>query len=171
MTLPGLESEIRSATFSPDERYRYDLLRSWGEGPIALWVMLNPSTADATQDDPTIRRCRAFSRREGAGGLVVVNLFAFRATRPTKLLAQRDPVGPDNEARIEHWLGNPDVGLVIAAWGQWRDAQPLKPRCPDVARLAADADVAMHCLGRTKEHGSPRHPLYVRANKALEVYP
>ena len=172
MTLPGLESEFRSARVSPCGKYRYDLVRTWDETlPLALWIMLNPSTADAAQDDPTIRRCRAFSRREGAGGMVVVNLFAHRATKPDRLLAAEDPVGPRNEESIALWLAYPEVTIAVAAWGQWRDAQRLPPRCPNVADLAREAGRELRCLGRTKEHGSPRHPLYVRADQALEVYP
>lgn len=72
----------QSATISECGRYRYRLTRRFADGPCATFVMLNPSTADETIDDPTIRRCRNFAIREGCGGLVVVNLFAYRATDP-----------------------------------------------------------------------------------------
>src|SRR5262245_13227298 len=104
-----------SAELSPCGRYRYALTRTWGDPKkVVCWVMLNPSTADADQDDPTIRRCLGFSRAWGAGGLVVVNLFALRATDPDQLRIAADPVGPDNDSH----LSTAAFGrLVVAAWG------------------------------------------------------
>jgi hypothetical protein len=141
---------INDATVSDDGFYRYDLTRRWGEGPTVLWVMLNPSIADASIDDPTINRCLSFSRRAGAGALVVVNLFAFRATDPAQLLVERDPVGPENWPTIQHHLAGEPV-LVIAAWG----AHEMARR--SVIRLKLMDAGPMVCLGRTKG-GHPRHP-------------
>lgn len=93
---------IRSASLSGCGTFRYDLGRVWDPGNPrrVLWVMLNPSTADADVDDPAIRRCVAFSKREGAGGLTVTNLFAFRASNPAALVDASDPVGPENDAPL-----------------------------------------------------------------------
>lgn len=78
--------------------YRYALRRTWDPArPAALFVGLNPSTADAERDDPTTRRCVRFARDWGFGGLLVGNLFAYRATRPRDLRAAAEPVGPEND--------------------------------------------------------------------------
>jgi hypothetical protein len=116
------------------------------------FIGLNPSTADESRDDPTIRRCIGFARRWGFARLEVLNLFAFRATKPTALLSADDPVGPENDLAIAGVLRSAD--LVVCAWG----AFPSSARAADVLRLIA----APQCLGTTK-NGSPRHPLYVRS--------
>jgi hypothetical protein len=147
----------RSASFSPCRLYRYSLWRSWGAQPGAvdrgyvLFVGLNPSTADETKDDPTIRRCIAFARAWGYSGVCMVNLFAFRSTDPADMLAATDPVGPENDAYLVLLARN--AGLVLAAWGvngthMARDAQ-VKQLIPD-----------MHYLRLTKD-GHPGHPLYL----------
>src|ERR1019366_767130 len=106
---------IRSATLSACQSYRYDLTRSWSDRPRVAWVMLNPSTANGTVDDPTIRRCLAFSKAWGFGGLTVVNLFALRSTDPKALLAHVDPCGPSNLQFIKGAIGG--SALAVAAWG------------------------------------------------------
>lgn len=160
-----IESEAtdnaRGAVISPCGRYRYRLWRRWGAAPAACFIMLNPSTADADVDDPTIRRCIAFAKRWGCGGIRVVNLFAWRATDPAALVQARrdgfDIAGAYNHVHLVSATG--DAGRVIAAWG----AHPLaRDRWIYAARwLRPGTDVA--CLGTTKD-GSPRHPLYVRGD-------
>jgi hypothetical protein len=164
-----LALDDRWATISTDGRYRYELGRRWGSGPTALWVMLNPSTADAVDDDNTIRRCIGFSKREGCGGLVVVNLFAYRATDPDALLTVADPIGPDNASTIKSRLADPLTAIVVAAWGAWHNTQAARRTGPGTARLnveqfARDAGHDMVCLGLTKA-GAPRHPLYVKTSQ------
>ena len=106
-----------TAEISPCGLYRYRLTRTWdAAAPALLFVMLNPSTADASEDDPTIRRCLGFARRERAGGLVVANLFAFRATDPKALEDAADPIGPDNARWIETCVRETS-GPIVAAWG------------------------------------------------------
>lgn len=142
--------------------YRYSLRRSWGEGAYQVLVMLNPSTADATTDDPTIRRCIGFAQRDGFGGLIVLNLFALRATDPHELQWHADPIGPRNDAILEQvlltqrLLGQP----VLAAWGA-SGPSGLAKRVADVKALVPD--VHWQHLGLTKT-GQPRHPLYLRAD-------
>jgi len=97
------------ATISPCQRYRYELGRRWGDGAMLTWVMLNPSTADAGEDDPTIRRCAQFSQDYGFHGLVVRNLFAYRATNPKELARVEDSVGSDNDV--------PLLDKIVFAWG------------------------------------------------------
>lgn len=165
---------IRLADLSVDGLYRYSLRRIWEpDGPRMAWIMLNPSIADAEIDDPTIRRCIGFAQREGCGSIEVVNLYAYRATKPDDLLdatgAGIDVLGPENvpyvTAAFEH------AAVVIAGWGAsfvdrrntWKLARV------NVQGIAAKHDRPLHCLGRTKA-GHPRHPLYVRADQPLEVF-
>lgn len=149
-----------TAVISECGRYRYALTRRWSDGPNCGFIMLNPSTADAERDDPTIRRCIGFARREGCGGLIVLNLFAYRATKPEDMAAASDPVGPHADHHLLDFIQNVD-GPLIAAWGShWM----AKTRAADVTAM-----IGSHCscLGKTK-NGSPRHPLYVRADTPLE---
>lgn len=157
------------AVLSACQRYRYRLWRVWDHdlAPTAF-VMLNPSTADATADDPTIRRCTAFARRWGAGGIVVVNLFAFRATDPEALVEAHasgvDVVGPDAERHLDAVFSVADV--VVCAWGAHPLATPSRV-AQVLSRIPRETEVT--CLGRTKG-GAPRHPLYLRRDSARETY-
>jgi hypothetical protein len=118
-------------------------------------VMLNPSTADARRDDPTIRRCIAFARAWGYAGIDVVNLFAYRSTRPEELLRVADPIGPLNDAHILR--AHAASSLTVAAWGAEAVAADRARRV--VGLLGGD----IACLGTTVA-GAPRHPLYLRAS-------
>jgi len=143
---------LRTALFSPCGRFRYLLSRRWdtGRGTV-LWIMLNPSTADAERDDPTIRRCIGFSRLWGFGAMEAVNLFALRATDPRELGRADDPVGPLNDRHIADAAAG--AAAVIAAWG----AHPLAASRTGEVRPLLPGSV--RCLGRTAS-GAPRHPLY-----------
>lgn len=158
----GLEEETRhkDAVLSPCGVYRYRLLRAWDDKPRVWWVMLNPSTADASVDDPTIRRVVSFSQGWGYGGCVVVNLFALRATDPAALKGHADPIGPDNDLHLRLALAAP---LVVAAWG----ANKTCGRDQAVMRLLAGK--SLHCLEKTKE-GHPKHPLYVRGDATPTLF-
>jgi hypothetical protein len=106
----------RGATLSDCGRYRYRLWRRWADGPTVLFVMLNPSTADADVDDPTIRRCIGFARSWGAGALEVVNLYAWRATQPAELKAAVGPVGEYPwQPHVRHHINRNDVEIEEAA--------------------------------------------------------
>jgi hypothetical protein len=127
--------------------------------------MLNPSTADANIDDPTIRRCMSFARREGAGGIIVVNLYGLRATDPAELLKTKDPFGPDNRANIKG-LGMDAVANcmpVVCAWGVggW-----VKSADRDAVHLLKSTGARLVCLGTTKA-GHPKHPLYIKGDQPL----
>jgi hypothetical protein len=149
-----------TAHVSPDGRYRYALRRSWADGPTMLWVLGNPSSADAASDDPTVRRCVRFARDHGCGGAVLVNLWAWRATHPRELDAVADPVGPDNDGWIAA-LGHHVDGPVVLGWG----VQSAPARVATVLGLLGDRPKL--CLGRTRD-GHPRHPLYVSAATRLD---
>jgi len=147
-------------------RYRYALGRRWGAGAEAVFVLLNPSTADAGSDDPTLRRCTGFARRTGCGASRTVNLFAWRTPSPRDLeragAAGEDIVGPRNAAALRAALVECD-GPVIVGWGAHAAAAAQGSA---LARLAAGERRALHCLGITKS-GQPRHPLYLRADAPL----
>lgn len=154
-----------SAVISECGRYRYSLARVWDETRYCLpFCMLNPSTADASDDDPTIRRCVNFAIREGCGGIHVVNLFAYRATNPAELKHVVDAIGPDNE---HHLLRTVEAAVrynvpIVCAWG----AHASFP----MDRALRKSNARLMCLGKTK-WGRPRHPLYVKATTPLEPYP
>lgn len=139
--------------------YRYSLYRKWAEGQWMTFIMLNPSTADAAKDDPTIRRCIGFAQAWGYAGVQVVNLFAYRATKPNELLLCVDPVGPDN---VKHMAMAMGAALVVAAWGN-------SPVAMHVSIRSALSGITLNCLGVTKS-GNPRHPLYVRGDMSLQPY-
>lgn len=152
------EPEERGALLSPCGTFRYLLWRR-RPGRQVLWCMLNPSTADADQDDPTIRRCRGYTRAWGYAGFSVVNLCAYRATDPADLYeAARargaDVVGPDTDRHIVEAVGA--AALVVCAWGA--NARDHRPRRDAVIRLLRGAGARLHILALTK-HAEPVHPL------------
>jgi hypothetical protein len=156
------EKVHKSAALSDDGFYRYNLVRRWDlSRPMAVFVMLNPSVADASIDDPTIRRCIGFGKRWGRGGIVVVNLYALRTPNPVFLWKSADPVGARNDQYIRGalWKGSP----VVVAWG----VNARQDRVKEFLELAADRK--LYCLGTTKT-GAPRHPLYVRGTHAPEPW-
>lgn len=150
---------ISRAMMSPCQRYRYRLERRWAAGRQLPFVMLNPSTADEHLDDPTIRRCMGFARREGYAGIVVANLYAFRATSPDDLWKAADPYGPDNDAALER-VAREAQGPLVCAWGihGGRNNRPIA--------VMQYAGAELFCLGKTKD-GHPRHPLYVKGDQPL----
>lgn len=170
-TYPDSTTQVaRSARLSEDGVYRYSLSRRWALGPAARFIMLNPSTADGTQDDPTIRRCVGFARALGCGALIVVNLFAYRATRPADLWRAADPVGPRNDLTILEVAE--DVrragGPLIAAWGA-RVPESRVERVLDLLE-AANARDLLTALGTTQT-GAPRHPLYLPSSARPSPWP
>jgi hypothetical protein len=153
-----------SAIFSDCGSYRYVLRRVWDyRRPWVCWVMLNPSTADGEADDNTIRKCVRFSDGWGYGGIVVVNLFAMRATKPKKLYKHTDPIGPENDHYIATWTGG--VKLVVGAWGTHGVYKNRGREVADTLRLVR---IPLYCLSVTKS-GQPGHPLYL--NGDLEPVP
>lgn len=144
--------------------YRYRLSRIWDYRSAPLpWVMLNPSMADDRLDDPTIRRCMSFARREGAGGIEVLNLFALRSPSPKALRAAADPIGPDNDEWIREILF--PHSRVVVAWGQHGS---LNQRDAVVLRSLMSYGLDILALGWTSG-GHPRHPLYVANDKPFEL--
>ena len=142
------------AEFSDCGRYRYKLWRTWDDArPPVLFIMLNPATADAKRNDPTIRRCIGFARDWGFGGVRVGNLFAWRTPYPEVLRSVTDPVGQDNDGALHEMAGG--AALVVAAWGvhgAWRDR---------ARAFRQTFSHPLHALGITKA-GEPAHPLRLR---------
>jgi hypothetical protein len=170
MTAPFDLLPTKSAVISPCGKYRYHLRRETGSGHgVATFVMLNPSTADAEVDDPTVRKCLGFALRWGCCELHVVNLFAIRATAPADLQTAGDPVGSENREWVEHAIKkvrrNLIVGPVVCAWGihgSYMDQDQtvlgwIEGLCQPM------------CLGMTKD-GHPRHPLYMPYSAELVAF-
>lgn len=152
----------RDATISTDGAYRYRLSRRWDHTqPVATFIMLNPSTADATVDDATIRKCIGFAQRWRYGGIEVGNLFAFRATKPEDMKRSPDPVGPENWTHLEAICrgAKQSGGRVICAWGtnggfKCQDSKFLE-------NCIHQWDVRPMALRMTTKSRKPEHPLYV----------
>lgn len=143
------------AQFSSCRTYRYALWRTWDKScGHAMFVGLNPSTADETVDDPTIRRCVGFARSWGYGGIYMLNLFAFRATDPKVMKAASDPIGPENNEILIMYSHS--AGIVVAAWG-------VHGRHMERDGWACDWLPQLHHLGLTKDM-HPRHPLYLKGD-------
>lgn len=147
------------AVISDDGLYRYFLARRWQDkGACVAFIGLNPSTADATQDDPTIRRCIGFAKAWGGSTLLMVNLFGLRSTSPLALRDAADPIGPANDAWLDRVVSNADV--VVAAWGNHGS---LLGRSDEVRRRFGGR---LQALAMTKA-GMPKHPLYISATQPL----
>ena len=150
---------LGTATFDSARRYRFRLSRVWDPGGTRVnFLMLNPSTADAFELDPTVRRCIGFARAWGAGALGVTNAYALRATDPAELRSAADPVGAGNDEAIVAAALAAD--LVVVAWGV--HAVHLG-REAAVRALLAGAGISAHYLRLTKD-GHPGHPLYLPAD-------
>lgn len=145
--------------------YRYVLWRQWGPEPYLMVVGLNPSTADDEADDPTLRRCIGFAKREGAGALCMANVYAYRSTDPKALRELGLPlaVGPDNG----RWLTAcaQRAGMVLCAWGKHASRNDVQA----VLTILRANNPRVLCLG-TNQDGSPKHPLYLPADAQLSVY-
>ncbi len=167
------ETLFTSAMLSPCGAYRYTLSRVWDfQRPLCFWIGLNPSTADARQDDPTIRRCMDFARRWKKGGIRMLNLFALRATSPTKLGQHEDPIGPENDGRLIRELTSQEARrpgtLIIACWGAHGSHRNRAEAVRDLL-VAESRRVPLFCLGRNRD-SSPKHPLYLKSSTVPVPY-
>lgn len=145
----------RTARFSADRRYRYELRIQWGTGNrLLLVMMLNPSTADEFANDPTVERMERRARAWGYGGLIVVNLFAFRSTDPDGMKAAEEPIGSENDETILRCID--EAQLILCAWG--KDGEH-RGRATEVLRLLSGCD--LYALKVSEATGQPWHPLYL----------
>lgn len=157
LDLPDFKAmaDQHTARFSLDRVYRYTLTRRWATtGGMCNFLMLNPSTADESKNDPTVTKIVGFAKRWGYAGLVVTNLFAFRATDPKAMMCASEPVGPFNDAAILESAQS--AALVVCAWGR---NGSFMGRSDVVRRLLQGYDITLHSLALTKA-GQPVHPLY-----------
>lgn len=155
-----------SAIISECGRYRYRLERHGlsGAGAVA-WIMVNPSVANATEDDPTIRKVIGFTERLGGGWAIVGNKFAYRATDVRELRSCADPKGPENDAHLAQIMQ--DAATVIVAWGPLAKLPPnLRKRWTTVRMIATRLGVSLWCYG-TAQDGHPRHPLMLAYDTPL----
>lgn len=167
--MPSLATISRSAQLSLCGTYRWELRRWWSEPGhqperVLGWIMLNPSTADGHEDDPTIRRCVAFAKTWGYDGIVVRNLYALRATNPTELWQHRDPVGDSNGAYLTDCAAD---ALTVCAWGAHGERHN---RGRNIRAWMNLRDIPLHHLGLTKS-GQPRHPLYLPGSLTPTPWP
>lgn len=154
---------VGTATFDPTEKYRYTLTREWDASlPRLLFIMLNPSTADANVLDPTVRRCFNWAQAWGYGSLEVCNMYAYRSTYPQDLAKVDDPVGPAND--VEIFQACKRAGKVILAWGVTarhilRESFIIRERF--LLDVLANRNIETHALQLTDDKKHPRHPLYL----------
>ena len=156
----------RRTIITPDRKYRYQLYRETGDSEKKLcFIMLNPSTADESNDDPTIRRCIDFARGLGYGGLYAVNLYAWRARDPRELgkPPHGSKIGPENNSFIRNCVAGCD--LTVVGWGALKN----RPQCAR-AELVSSWLENPKALGLTKD-GHPRHPLTLLGNSKLLDFP
>lgn len=152
---PETTIKASRAEFSPDRIHRYALWRTWDKTlGVAMFLCLNPSTADEIQNDPTVTRCINYAKRWGYGGMIMSNIFAFRATDPADMKAAKDPIGPENDK----WLIklSKEADIIIAAWG---NHGKFMNRGPAVLKLLNN----LHYL-EMNNTGNPKHPLYCKGD-------
>lgn len=160
---PPFVDDSSGAVISDCGTYRYRLSRKWDASlPTLAWIMLNPSTADGVEDDPTIRRCIGYAEDWGYGSIVVGNLFALRATDPSELEAHPEPVGPENDDHLQAICEGAD--RVMVAWGT---NGGLENRDQEVVELLKG--VQLEALDTTQA-GHPNHPLYQPSDAKPEPY-
>lgn len=162
----GLDGAAATADFDHLRQYRYTLTRTWADGLLAvLWIMLNPSTADAFRLDPTVQRCLSRSKSlPGCGSMTIANLYAWRSPFPKMLQEAPDPVGPANDEVLRMLL--PLHQAVVVAWGGY---QPAEERAREVVSLIRDSGHVPLCLGTTAG-GQPRHPGRLAYSVGLREY-
>lgn len=150
-----------SAVLSSCRRYRYSLTRIWNNQlPKLMFIMLNPSTADETNNDPTIRRCIRYAKEWGYGGLYVCNLFSYRATKPLDLLNTEEPIGEENYMYIKQIAEQ--VDKVICAWGNKHIVKKILTH-QNPLELLDFISSKLYCIELSKD-GTPKHPLYLKAH-------
>ncbi len=162
MNQNGLDLSIpKGAIFSEDRKYRYVLWRVWRNNPsLRLFIGLNPSTANEIIDDPTITRSIKRANKDGFGGLLMMNLYAFVSTNPNALLEDGDFIGINNNAYLEQMIEL--ANQTVCGWGSFA---PVKNRAPSVLKMIPEP----YCLGINKD-GQPKHPLYISYDTPIVKY-
>jgi hypothetical protein len=155
-----------SAQFSECGRYRYRLTRRWDDGPALMFIQLNPSTAGADRDDPTVRRDVGFAHGLGYSALTALNIYAGKATDPRDLAAMADPIGPDNDTHIDTAAAHHD--LIVFAWRAHADPDRARAVASRVWRICRHTGGSVACLGWTTNN-QPKHPLRLAGDTPLQT--
>lgn len=159
----------RTATISACGFYRYRLDREWDRGLGNLYAgLINPSTADAYEDDATVRGLVARAKKLGFGSLTIWNAFAVRSSNPADIYQHTDPVGPLNNHFIKEILEECKSGDAACFVG-WSHHGNHLGRADKIVSLAKEVGVPLYCVGVNAD-GSPRHPLYVRHDAVLTLW-
>lgn len=165
--VPDPDGIERAARISPCGTFRWWLRRRWEpERGLLGFVMLNPSTADASVDDPTIRRCMGYACREGYGGIFVANVYPFRATDPDELRAAREAgrdLGLPAAEQIDALRRTAVLPQVVCGWGAAKWAREDARRVVEYLRYYG---ASLYTL-KLNADGSPQHPLYLRKDAPL----
>ena len=159
---------IKDAEISPCGLYRYMLRRIWDEDEnFLVFCLLNPSTADEKDDDPTIRKCIGFAKKNGFGGIIIINLFGIRSPNPKNIKIHSDPFGPDlsrNWIRATHQSYH-----FVFGWGNMGLFKNAQMNMHKFFFFGQSPLYKIYCLGKNK-NGTPKHPLYVPYTKEFEPY-
>lgn len=168
MTMTSIEVEGESfslasysskwASLDATGRFRWLLGRAWAAGPVMHFIMLNPSTADANNDDPTIRKCVGFARRAGCGSIIVTNLFSFRSANPDDLLKEDGPIiGSETDHYVLEYTKSST--FTVVAWGQHVKKPKLRSRAKAMRQLLAQHSPRKVYALKLSDDGTPHHPL------------
>lgn len=160
----------RTAIISESGKFRYLLTRTWDDTlPVVLFIMLNPSKADAHVNDPTILKCISMAKNWGYGGIEVCNLFPFRATDPKELLAAESIGGDEWDGPNNAWFieqANKSCAATVLAWGNTPIVKKLFKKFPRYQPLPSLVQNA-HYLKLLKD-GAPGHPLFLKARTTMK---
>ena len=151
------------AEFSRGKLWRYALWREWARPTLdttIAFIGLNPSTADATTNDPTVTRCINFAKQWGFARMLMLNAYALRSTDPKGLWQAADPIGPDNDAALKRYASQ--AALHVVCWG-------VNCRSDRERAVLEVLSRPVYCLGTTS-FGRPKHPLYLKNETQLERF-
>ena len=159
--------ENRTAVFSPCRKWRYHLQQVWDDTkPNLMWMMLNPSTADETKNDPTVERCEQRARMWGFGGVEVYNIFSYRATDPEDMKSHADPIGPDNDSWVVTFAKKSRETTAIIGWGNHGGHLNRGKQVLDIIEAHNGVVKAL----KVNASGHPKHPLYVGYKQLAEPF-
>lgn len=157
-TYDALDGTCNTAIYSVCERYRYVLSRIWAQDkPPLVMLMLNPSTATELKNDPTIARCEKRAHMWGYGGLIILNIFAYRATDPKDMKAQADPNGAYNDYYIKDTLRKAKTDTIVCGWGTHGTLNDREAQIFEIFKALGHTPRALKWTNK----GHPQHPLYI----------
>lgn len=162
------DSFTGTAVISMCEKYRYSLHREWDTSkPMVMFLMLNPSTADSSENDATVRRCLTFAKDWGFGSLCIGNLFAFRSTKPKGLFSTEDPIGIENKWYIDYMANIAEK--IVCAWGNAKTVDRIFKKFPEYKPLKDIPSDKLYYINLCND-GTPMHPLFIPKETKLNSY-